>query len=81
MFEYAKLILWKVSLQKNLFKNKLISIVNRIDRSDLSKLKAYCYAKYYDMYPEVLDEIFVEGKREYSPLGIRNRRYSHAEKV
>lgn len=79
MFEYAKLILWKVSVQKNLFKNKLVSIVNLTDRNEFSRLKKYCYAKYYDMYPEIIDEIFKEEKRDYVTQGMRRKSFTHAE--
>jgi hypothetical protein len=69
MIDYAKLMLWNVSISRNLFKNELIKLINWADKQEITWLKNYCYEKYLDMHPDVLDEVFFRktGHTEVSP--------------
>lgn len=58
MIEYAKVILWGVSFWKALFKKELKKIITWSNSTELAELRKYCYDKYYDMHPDVLDEVF-----------------------
>lgn len=62
MIEYAKVILWGVSFWKALFKKELQKIIEWSNPDELYELRKYCYEKYSDMHPDVLDEVFVTGK-------------------
>ncbi len=62
MIEYAKVILWGVSFWKVLFKKELEKIIEWSDVSELSEIRKYCYDKYSDMHPDVLDEVFATRK-------------------
>ncbi len=69
MIEYAKVILWGVSFWKNLFKKELEKIISWSDSKELIELRKYCYDKYSDMHPDVLDEVFATSK-----IGVTNSR-------
>jgi hypothetical protein len=58
MIDYAKLTLWNVSISRNLFKNELIKLIKWADNQEITWLRNYCYDKYLDMYPDVLEEVF-----------------------
>jgi hypothetical protein len=58
MIEYAKVILWGVSFWKVLFKKELEKIIEWSDASELTEIRKYCYDKYIDMHPDVLNEVF-----------------------
>jgi hypothetical protein len=62
MTDYAKLKLWSVSISGNLFKNELIQLINWADNQEINWLKNYCYEKYLDMHPDVLEEVFLKVK-------------------
>lgn len=62
MIEYAKVILWGVSFWESLFRKELLKIVSWSNNEELAELRKYCYDKYSDMYPHVLDEVFATGK-------------------
>jgi hypothetical protein len=65
MIDYAKLMLWNVSISKNLFKNELIKLINWADKQEITWLKNYCYDKYLDMHPDVLEEVFIKENRTH----------------
>lgn len=62
MTDYAKLTLWNVSISRNLFKKELLRLIDWADKQEIKWLQNYCYEKYLDMYPDVLEEVFYEGK-------------------
>ena len=62
MIEYAKVILWGVSFWKALFKKELEKIIQWSDSAELAELRKYCYDKYSDMHPDVLEEVFATSK-------------------
>ncbi|MFW6369796.1 MAG: hypothetical protein ACOC10_01165 [Bacteroidota bacterium] len=62
MIEYAKVILWGVSFWEVLFKKELEKIVHWSDEEELAELRKYCYDKYSDMHPDVLNEVFGTSK-------------------
>lgn len=62
MIEYAKVILWGVSFWEVLFKKELEKIIEWSDEDELAGLRRYCYDKYSDMHPNVLDEVFGTSK-------------------
>lgn len=59
MIEYAKVVLWGVSFEQKLFRKELHKIAGWCDSAELPNLKKYCYEKYYDMFPDIVDEVFL----------------------
>ncbi len=78
MIEYAKIVLWGVSFWKQLFRKELIKIANWCEPVELLQLKKYCYDKYYDIHPDVIDEIFLSDKKEFVRVGIL-KNYTHSK--
>lgn len=68
MIEYAKVILWGVSFWKGLFKKELEKIMQWSDNKEIIELRNYCYEKYSDMHPDVLEEVFEAGS-----IGVSER--------
>ena len=62
MIEYAKVILWGVSFWEVLFKKELEKIIEWSDEEERTELMKYCYDKYSDMHPDVLNEVFGTSK-------------------
>jgi hypothetical protein len=62
MIEYAKVILWGVSFWKALFKKELEKIIEWSSKEEFSELRKYCFDKYSDMHPDVLNEVFATSK-------------------
>lgn len=58
MNEYAKKILPKVSCWKSLFKKELIKCINWAEPEEWFELRNWCYDKFYDMHPDILDEVY-----------------------
>ncbi len=65
MIEYAKIVLWGVSFEKRLFRKELHKIASWCDSRELLSLKKYCYEKYYEMFPEIVDEVFAHRTKAY----------------
>jgi hypothetical protein len=63
MIDYAKLKLWNVSISRILFKTELEKLINWADKQEINWLRNYCYDKYLDMHPDVLEEVFVKEKK------------------
>lgn len=61
MFELSKVILQRVSFDRNLFKKELRKALRWISREDLQAFKVWCQAQFGQRYPDVLEETF---KRE-----------------
>ncbi len=62
MIEYAKVILWGVSFWEVLFKKELQKIIQWSDEEELAELRKYCFDKYSDMHPSLLNEVFGTSK-------------------
>lgn len=58
MLDYAKVILPKVSFSKQLFKKELAKCVRWVEPADVQELHDWCYEKFRDKYPDVLEEVF-----------------------
>ena len=58
MLEYIKIILGKVSFSKELFEKELRKAINMLMPNEVEKLKVWCYAKFSDLYEEVLNRSF-----------------------
>lgn len=58
MFEYAKIILPKVSFSKDLFRKELNKCINWVETDQLHELYTWCYENFNEMYPDVLAEAF-----------------------
>lgn len=56
MFEYAKIILPKVSFSRELFQKELIKCMNWIEPRDLYLFRKWCYANFKEIYPDILDK-------------------------
>ncbi len=69
MIEYAKVILWGVSFWEVLFKKELEKIIAWSDEEEIAELVKYCYDKYSDMHPDVLNEVFGTSK-----VGVTHQR-------
>ncbi len=72
MIEYAKVILWGVSFWEVLFKKELEKIVQWSNSEEVEELRKYCYDKYSDMHPNVLDEVFGTSKISVANTGINS---------
>ncbi|WP_319269887.1 hypothetical protein [uncultured Draconibacterium sp.] len=60
MFEYAKVILPKVSFSKELFSKELAKCINWVEPDQLQNLRNWCYENFKEMYPDVLAEAFAD---------------------
>ena len=60
MFEYAKVILPKVSFSKELFSKELSKCINWVEPDQLQNLRNWCYENFKEMYPDVLAEAFAD---------------------
>ncbi len=58
MLEYAKVILPKVSFSKNLFSKELKKCIQWVEKEQIEELHKWCYKKFGDIYPDVLQEAF-----------------------
>ena len=58
MFEYAKVILPKVSFSKELFSKELSKCINWVESDQLQNLRNWCYENFKEMYPDVLADAF-----------------------
>lgn len=60
MFEYAKVILPKVSFSKDLFKKELKKCIGWVEPYEVPQLCSWCKANFKEIYPDVLTEAFAE---------------------
>lgn len=58
MLDYAKVILPKVSFSKHLFRKELAKCIRWVEPSEVQELHDWCYQKFKDKYPDVLEEVF-----------------------
>jgi len=55
---YAKKVLSDASSRKSLFKKQLINSIRYMDEHERFECYKWCRIKFYDRYPEVLEEVF-----------------------
>lgn len=58
MNEYATTILPKVSKWKPLFKKELIKCIRWAEPEEWFELHNWCYDNFYELYPDVLNEVY-----------------------
>jgi hypothetical protein len=58
MFEYAKVILPKVSFSKQLFRKELNKCIHWVEPEQIRELYSWCNENFREMYPDVLKEAF-----------------------
>ena len=58
LLDYAKLILQKVSFDKNLFEKELRKAIARLMPAELEDLREWCYDQFSRMHHLVLDRCF-----------------------
>ena len=58
MLEYVKLILQKVSFDRQLFEKELKKALQTLIGDEVSQLKKWCYAQFGRMYRVVLNRCF-----------------------
>jgi len=58
MLEYAKVILPKVSFSRHLFRKELSKCIQWVEPFEIQELHDWCYEKFKDKYPDVLEEVF-----------------------
>lgn len=56
MFEYAKIILPKVSFSRELFQKELKKCINWIEPNNLQQFRRWCYANFKEIYPDILEK-------------------------
>ncbi len=58
MFEYAKIILPKVSFSKQLFRKELLKCVSWVEKEEVEDLRNWCFENFGEIYPDILEEVF-----------------------
>ncbi len=58
MFEYIKMILQKVSFDKNLFEKELQKGINQLLPNEIRRLKIWCYQQFGQIYQQILNKCF-----------------------
>ena len=66
MKEYIRMKLWGVSFWKPLFKEELKIILENSKGEEFLDVLIYCYNKYSDMHPEILEEVFSEYRNNFN---------------
>ena len=57
MFDYAKVILPKVSFSRDLFRKELAKCAGWVEPEDQFDFREWCEENFGDMYPEILEEV------------------------
>ena len=60
MLDYFKLILHKVSFNKDLFEKELSKALKALVPQDVEKLREWCYQKFQHLYGEILNRYFAQ---------------------
>lgn len=58
MLEYVKVILSKVSFDKNLFEKELLKGLKTLVKEEAEELKAWCYMNFSSDYRRILNNTF-----------------------
>lgn len=56
--EYCQLILTKVSFSSTLFEKELRKALKNLTINQIERLKAWCWRKFWDKHPVVLQQVF-----------------------
>jgi len=56
MLDYAKMILKKVSFDRNLFEKELVKAINVLILPELREFKKWCYDQFGDIYYAILNK-------------------------
>lgn len=58
MLDYFKTILAKVSFDVMLFEKELRKAIGTLVKNEIEELKAWCYRKFSELHPQVLQRCF-----------------------
>ena len=58
MLDYVKMILEKVSFDKELFEKELTKGISQLVPQEVKQLKDWCYSRFGNMYRNILNKIF-----------------------
>jgi hypothetical protein len=58
MIDFVKVILSKVSFDRQLFYKELVKGLKLIPNEEIIEFKKWCYAKYYRQFPDLLNRVF-----------------------
>lgn len=72
MIKYAKAILPEVTSWKTLFKKELIKCIQWAEPEECLELRNWCYDNFYELYPDVLTEVFNSWESLHEPVEINN---------
>ncbi len=57
MFEYAKVILPKVSFSRELFRKELAKCMKWVEPNELDEFTQWCNENFGEMYPDILNDV------------------------
>ncbi len=57
--EYYQMILTKVSFSPTLFEKELRKAIDQMTIHQLERFRQWCWRKYWDTYPDVLQTVFI----------------------
>jgi hypothetical protein len=60
MLNYVKVILQKVSFDRQLFEKELRKAIARLLPQELDELRSWCYEQYSNKYHLILDKCFLQ---------------------
>lgn len=58
MLEYVKMVLEKVSFNRDLFKKELEKSKKLLNEEEINILQSWCNKSFRDKYPEIIVEVF-----------------------
>lgn len=58
MLEYVKMVLQKVSFNRDLFKKELEKSKRMLNDEEINILQTWCKMSFQDKYPEIIVEVF-----------------------
>lgn len=58
MLEYVKMVLQKVSFNRDLFKKELEKSKKLLNEEEINVLQSWCNMSFRDKYPEIIIEVF-----------------------
>lgn len=58
MLDYVKMILEKVSFDKELFEKELTKGISQLVPQEVKQLRDWCYTRFGNMYRNILNKIF-----------------------
>lgn len=58
MLDYAKAVLPKVVLWKNLFRKELIKCIQWAEQDEKRELYQWCHQNFFKIYPDILTDVY-----------------------